>query len=488
MGAYGEWSGLCRSGTSMRTSSASAVSSLTPTRDVAGAHWRERSGRLFREFERPAKAMVRRAFRGAFAPDEIDDIYSGAWVGVLRALAARERELDDDEVRSYVLTAVANQASRELRRRRRKPTAPLELVGGVADQAATPEDVVVTSERSRLTRDLLASLPPRRRAVMLLRYGWGLEPAQVCKLVAGLSSRAYRKEVTRGVDELIEKMRTVERGEWCADREPVLKAYVAGLASPDQQRQAKAHLAHCRSCSGFVARLSGHLHDLGGSVAATTTLAALRTHAGFGDRALVVIDRARDAATGIVTRRDPGDLGDLAGGVASSAAGRGGGAAGAGLLAQLAGVGAAGKAALICLGGGLAATACVAAGVAPFGLDRVLTSRAPNPPAAQHREPAHHDRTGALTVETLPSQVGSEAPQAAPSAGHQVDVTPAAAANEKPAESQASPVAEATPAVEQEFGVAAAAVPAQPAAPAGGSTSGGSGGAGESVVQQEFGP
>ena len=88
---------------------------------------------MFEEFERPAKAMVRRAFRGAFGPDELDDIYAGAWVGTLRALADRHAELADDEVRSYVLTAVANQASKELRRRRRKPTAPIEAVGPVPE-------------------------------------------------------------------------------------------------------------------------------------------------------------------------------------------------------------------------------------------------------------------------------------------------------------------------------------------------------------------
>ena len=66
--------------------------------------------------------------------DELDDIYASAWVGTLRALADRHAKLGDDEIRSYVLTAVANQAGKELRRRKRKPTAPLELVGAVADQ------------------------------------------------------------------------------------------------------------------------------------------------------------------------------------------------------------------------------------------------------------------------------------------------------------------------------------------------------------------
>jgi RNA polymerase sigma factor (sigma-70 family) len=477
----------------MRTASASINSPSAVEAETA--HWRERSGRLFAEFERPAKAMVRRAFRGAFSADEIDDIYSGAWLAVLRALANRERGLSDDEVRSYVLTSVANQASRELRRRRRKPTAPLELVGGAAerDHSAGPDEIAVRAESSQLTRDLLASLPPRRRAVMLLRYGWGLDPKQVCSLVANLSPRAYRKEISRGVDELTQKMRAVESGEWCADREPLLKAYVAGLASVDEERQAKAHLAHCRSCSGFVARLSGHLHELGGAVGAATALDALHGHVGLVERGVAVVDRARESIGGLVGRRDPTELGDIAGGVASSGAARGGGAAGAGLLAQLAGAGAAGKAALLCLGGGLAATACVAAGVSPLGLDRVLTSH-PAPKVAEHEPHTARKHAPTLTVETLPSQVDGEDTAPPPQPSHtaaQVDVT--AADDQPPAQSDEveSPVAESAPAVQQEFGVAAAAAPAQTpssAATGGGGSGSASGGGDASAVQQEFGP
>ena len=321
--------------------------------------WRERSGRLFEEFEGQAKAMVRRAFRGAFSPDELDDIYAGAWVGTLRALANRQAGLADDEIRSYVLTAVANQAGKEIRRRKRKPTAPLELVGGVADQTRSPEELATSAEQSRVARDVLASLPPRRRAVMLLRYGWGLEPSQVCGLVKGLSPRAYRKEITRGVDEVTERMRAVESGSWCTDREPVLKVYAAGLADAEQERQARAHLAHCRHCSEFVGRLSGHLHDLGGAVAAAGSLDAIDGHVAIGDRLADLGDRVG----GLVARGGSG-TGE---GIATAGNARGAGAAGAGLLTKLAGIGTAGKILIACAGGGMAATACVAAGVAPFG-------------------------------------------------------------------------------------------------------------------------
>jgi hypothetical protein len=36
--------------------------------------WRPRAARLYLELRRPARAMIRRAFRGAFGDDEIEDI------------------------------------------------------------------------------------------------------------------------------------------------------------------------------------------------------------------------------------------------------------------------------------------------------------------------------------------------------------------------------------------------------------------------------
>ena len=57
--------------------------------------WRERSGRLYEELRRPARAMIRRAFRGAFGDDEIEDIYANAWLGTLRALERKHDQLSD---------------------------------------------------------------------------------------------------------------------------------------------------------------------------------------------------------------------------------------------------------------------------------------------------------------------------------------------------------------------------------------------------------
>ena len=156
---------------------------------------------------------------------------------------------------------------KEMRRRSRKPAAPFEAEKEhvVTDRhQPSPEEIVIGSEARGVARDLLTSLPPRRRAVMLLRYGWGLSPNEVCALVEGLSPRAYRKEVTRGVEQLIGSLRSVESGEWCESREPLIRDLVAGTADESTRRQAQQHLDHCRACSDLAARLSGHLHEMGG--------------------------------------------------------------------------------------------------------------------------------------------------------------------------------------------------------------------------------
>jgi DNA-directed RNA polymerase specialized sigma24 family protein len=99
----------------MKPATAPADRTIALDRADGGA-WNERAGRLFREFERPGKAMVRRAFGSALSADEIDDVYAGAWVATLRALADRHSEMPDDEVRSYVFTAVSR-TTRAIRRR-----------------------------------------------------------------------------------------------------------------------------------------------------------------------------------------------------------------------------------------------------------------------------------------------------------------------------------------------------------------------------------
>jgi RNA polymerase sigma factor (sigma-70 family) len=169
-------------------------------RAPGGASWEERCSVLFEDLRKPARVMVARAYGGALSSEEVEDVYGNAWASTLAALRGRERRLDDDELRSYLLTAVANHARKEMRRRSRKPTSELREAHAqtVSDaHQPSPEERAVGAESGSVIRDVLSSLPARRRAVILLRYGWGLEPRQVCRLVEGLSPRAYRKQQRR---------------------------------------------------------------------------------------------------------------------------------------------------------------------------------------------------------------------------------------------------------------------------------------------------
>jgi len=354
--------------------------------------WPQRCARLFEELRKPARAMVARAYGRALSDEEIDDAYSAAWAATLAALRDRGRGMNDGELRAYVLTAVASHASKEMRRRSRKPSHPLEVEreqSTADDHAALPEELAIGSEARGVARDLLTSLPERRRAVMLLRYGWGLSPKEVCALVPGLSARAYRKEITRGVEDLIEGLRRVESGEWCADRERHVRDLVAGTASESERRQATEHLRHCRACAELAARLRQELHAIGGLIALSTVAGSIGgTGLGLLQRLGDALAGIRSAASAAVDRAE-----STFGTFAATGGAKGSGAAGVSAMAKLAGAGSAAKAAVACAGAGVAATVCVATGVVPVfglpGLDPVQAERSKiSRPAEQRAHPS----------------------------------------------------------------------------------------------------
>ncbi|CAN5513585.1 hypothetical protein BH10ACT11_BH10ACT11_14230 [soil metagenome] len=470
------FAGAPRKGAGLRMRTGMTIGTKSRASTTAGINpeWDARVSRLYGDFRRPASGMIRRAFGSTFSDSEIEDFYSAAWLGTFRALAKRHEGLRDDEIKSYLLTAVANHAGKEIRRRKRKPIAPLDDAASVVpDSASTPEESFSVHEESQITRDVLSSLPPRRRAVMLLRYGLDLEPNEVCGLVKGLSHRAYRKEISRGVDEMATKMRQVEAGEWCDERESVLKAYAAGMADGDQAQQAEKHMAHCKQCTEFVGRLSGHLHDLGSAIAVPGALDSLDGHVSIPDRLGQLIDRARGGTSG-------GSATEV---VNAASTVRGTGAVGGGLVAKFAALGGAGKLAAACLTGGLAATACVAAGIAPISLERkpepakAVVVR-PNPKA--DRADAKHRQMAPPAVEVEPN------PQPEP--------PPTPPAQEAPTAATATPGAAATPPETQivQPPPAASVTGLAPAASIGADTSSSGGDSGSSQAQQnaqqEFGP
>lgn len=452
----------------------------------AGAPWDERCEALFTDLRKPAAVMIRRAFGAAFSEHEIEDVYANAWTSTLAALRGRAEGMDDEALRSYLLTAVANHAAKEMRRRARRPTSEL------SDRHAqvlhdphlpAPEERVVSSEAGAIARDVLSSLPSRRRAVILLRYGWGLEPKEVCSLVDGLSPRAYRKEITRGVEQMIERLRETESGEWCRSREPLLRDYVAGVADRDARRQAVKHIDHCRRCGELVGRLSGGLNELG---SAGWVLAAGAIGEAPSGGIAGILERGREAT--LETARTGGEAATA---VASTGGTRGGaGAIGAGALAKMTGLGALGKAALACAGAGAGAVACVVGGVVSVdgpGRD----GKPPAQPAPKTRSLERVALKPTLSVDQFetpanPEQAGPRVKQDAPRPADEAP-EPEAAVPTAPEGAPVSSPAPTAPAGQQEFGLPAAATPGS-GSPAGSGSGGGGSRAGGGDVAREFGP
>ncbi len=450
-------------GPTIIVSRASAVDSAGRDR----ATWHRRASSLHEELRRPAAGLVRRAYGSAFDDTEIEDIYASAWLGTLKALERKAHELTDEEVRSYVLTSVANHASKEIRRRRRKPVAPLEAARTVEQGGDSLHELAEATESTRVTRDLLSSLPPRRRAVMLLRYGWELEPSEICRMVTGLSPRAYRKEITKGVDDLVSRIKLVEDGRWCEDREPLLKAFATGTATDDQALQAERHISHCRSCNEFVGKLSGHLHDVGSSILLPGALEAVDGHSSLLEKARDAFDGVRDSASSSLARSDTSEVMTITTGA------RGAGATGAGVIAKLSAIGTGTKAAMACAGGLAAVSSCIVAGVGPISLSDSETK-------ALNREGRSSPPVARVVREIRPATPAQNASPGAPAA-----VPTDARGDSEGAASESEPaavLAPETPPTTQELGVESAAQPA--GAPPAQTDSG----SGAGAVAAEFGP
>ena len=283
----------------------------------------------------------------------------------------------------------------------------------------------------------------------------------------------------------MEGLGKVESGEWCVEREPLIRDLVAGTADDSSRRQAIEHLQHCRACSELAARLSQQLHEVG-SVIALSTVAGCIGGTGLPllERIGELIGGIRPAATNAADRAESA-LTTLA----ASGGAKGSGAAGAGIAAKLAGAGGAAKAALACIGASAAATACVAAGVVPGvslpGLDPDTDRHAiASEVSAVPKRPAK-PRTAIASVIDVSHAVeheGLPAPEPSP-AGPPVPPPPPDSPPVQEVEPAEQPVASAPV---EEFDPVAAAAPAPVPTPSGSGSSGGS--AGASAAENEFGP
>jgi len=139
---------------------------------------------------------------------EAEDLLQGAFERAYRRWGRISRQADPER---YVRQILVNASVDRWRRLRRHPEAPLVVTGadpGTADTAAAVAD------RDLLLRGL-ATLPPRQRAVLVLRYFEDLSEAQTATML-GCSVGTVKSQTARGLARLRDSSEAGDRdsGTW----------------------------------------------------------------------------------------------------------------------------------------------------------------------------------------------------------------------------------------------------------------------------------
>jgi RNA polymerase sigma-70 factor (ECF subfamily) len=159
------------------------------------------------------------AYRTGAVP-ETEDIVSETFLRVAKDLR-RFRYRGQGSFAAWLFRIAHNviEDQRRLRRRRGLPL-PLEAAEEVADDSPPPGEDLERQERSEELRVLVATLPPQRQKVVLLRFFAGLRNREIAKVLR-LDERTVASHLSRGIQELQRKYVSSEEPSNAGAFEPV---------------------------------------------------------------------------------------------------------------------------------------------------------------------------------------------------------------------------------------------------------------------------
>ncbi|WP_372463132.1 SigE family RNA polymerase sigma factor [Pseudonocardia kujensis] len=136
--------------------------------------------------------LVRLAVLLVDEPATAEDVVQEAFAGLHRHWAGLR---DEAAAVGYLRTAVVNGSRSVLRRRRtaREYVAPHQV------NARSAESLAMLSAEHQAVVDALATLPPRQREVLVLRYYGGLSEAEIAE-AAGITRGTVKSTASRALD------------------------------------------------------------------------------------------------------------------------------------------------------------------------------------------------------------------------------------------------------------------------------------------------
>jgi RNA polymerase sigma-70 factor (sigma-E family) len=136
--------------------------------------------------------MVRLAVLLVDDPNTAEDVVQEAFTGLHRHWAGLR---DEEAAIGYLRTAVVNGSRSVLRRRRtaRDYVPPHQV------NARSAESLAMLTAEHQAVVDALATLPPRQREVLVLRYYGGLSEAEIAE-ATGISRGTVKSTASRALD------------------------------------------------------------------------------------------------------------------------------------------------------------------------------------------------------------------------------------------------------------------------------------------------
>jgi DNA-directed RNA polymerase specialized sigma24 family protein len=439
----------------------------------------------FRRLRPQLEAFVGEHFPG-LSRECREEVVSDAFLALHKARRGSNGFVGEEAQTIAYLRRAATSLGIDRRRRANDPARSAEaqdpcgrLLSELRAAGPSPQEEVEAALSDREVGELVGALTDQEAGVVKRTVLWGWVPREVMADL-GVTRKRYELVRARALMKVARRLEEAGGELWERGKARLIAALVAGTASAAQVKQARALAKQSADFRLALAKYEATLHSV--TVAIPTEVALRDAHrAGVMERAIAVVERARDTATGALGGGS-GDVPVVASQAGSGAARGAGVAGGGGILAKLGASGVGAKIIAACLAGGAAAGTCIAAGVVPG----VHLSGLHGSPTPAHRGggPGPDDEGSArgLPAAGRPANPGATPVPTNPNGGGSAD-GPGGAQTTPATTTTTTTPAPSPPPVATEFGVEPGAAPSSTS-----SSSGGSGGAaGASAASREFG-
>jgi RNA polymerase sigma-70 factor (ECF subfamily) len=160
---------------------------------------------LCRIYKKYRKDLLRLAAILSNNADDAEDIVHDVFVSF--AQSARMLKLSGN-LKSFLLTCVANRARNKNRANQRRQTNGLDKAESVVSHSKTPEQWMIQSEELKRWSDIMAQLPYEQREAVILHLRAGMKFRQIAKS-HGVSVNTVKGRYRYGLD----KLRSILDGE-----------------------------------------------------------------------------------------------------------------------------------------------------------------------------------------------------------------------------------------------------------------------------------